>query len=226
LVDYFLKIFVSMVFSHQAILKSTNRLIFALFAKKNNCFLCVGSLKKMLKRKTQVKAEPGIQPIVSDERPVKFPKLNHSLFCANNCQLDLTMAGSPRVFAFMAANPGLKPCTVPISLEGKMFMWKCGECAHRFKMTCGSVHRGCWCPFCTQDSLCGSEACLACFNKSCASHYRAISLLAANRSINLLTVPLSATTTFQWLCFECDQVFMAPCSDVMTGGDWCPSCKK
>lgn len=180
-----------------------------------------------MKRKTLCKVEAAPwKPEAHEERPVKFPKLNHALFCANNCRLELTMAGSPRVFAFMAANPGVKPCTVPISLEHKVFVWKCSECAHRFNMTCANVYRGAWCPFCTQSALCGSERCQRCFDKTLASHYRAISFLAANRSLNLLAVSLTSTSTYQWLCFECDQVFSAACNDVTAGGAWCPACQK
>lgn len=158
--------------------------------------------------------------------PVKFPKLNHALFCTNDCRLEDTMASSPRVFAFMAANPGVKPCAVSISLEDKVFAWKCGECAHLFNMTCANVHRGVWCPFCAQEGLCGSEHCHLCFNKTLASHYRAMSFLAANRSLNLLTVPLTSTSTYQWLCFECDEVFSAACNDVTGDGAWCPCLRR
>ena len=199
-----------------------------IFKKKVIRFFVIAQTT-MSKRQAPTHADSRADSCVDNKKrcvqpSVKFPKLNHARFCANNCRLENTMASSPRVFAFMAANPGVKPCAVPISLEDRMFAWKCGECAHRFHMTCANVHRGVWCPFCTQEGLGGSNHCQLCFNKTLASHYRAMSFLAANRSLNLLAVPLTSTSTYQWLCFECDEVFSAACNDVTGAGAWCPSC--
>ena len=159
--------------------------------------------------------------------PAKKPRiLKHALSCSQNCHLEPTMAASPRVFEFMAANPGVSPCTVPISLDGRLFAWKCDKCAHRFHMSCAHVQRGYWCPFCTRAALCGSETCQLCFDKSLASHHRLVSFLAANRSLNLLAVSLTSPTPYKWLCFDCEQMFEAPCSAVTAGNVWCPCRKK
>lgn len=150
----------------------------------------------------------------------KRQKVEPCRICSgSNC--GLTMSSSPRVDAFRRANPRIAPCTVPISLTQPVFAWQCDACPHAFDMTCASVNAGFWCPYCAGRALCGSESCEACFAKSVASHSRAVSFLAANRSANLLTVSLQSPSIYKWLCFECDVFFQASCL-LVNEGEWCP----
>lgn len=103
----------------------------------------------------------------------------------------------------------------------ELHRWQCDKCPHTFELTWKDVHEGMHCPVCTNTALCGFERCDYCVARSIAVHHRSMSFLAANRGVNMLTIPRLSEKDFQWLCFECDDTFTASCADVTTDGVWC-----
>ena len=159
------------------------------------------------------------------ERGAWCPYCGKRKLCGDpNCLqcFDSSIASSPRAEEFIAANPDLDPLVIAISSH-TMFDWQCGNCGHTFKMACGHVTAGQWCPFCGKKKLCGDAHCLRCFDGSMASSPHAEEFIAANPGLDLLTLFISSAKKFDWLCSRCGHIFNTKCNSVHNK-QWCPQC--
>lgn len=71
-----------------------------------------------------------------------------------------------------------KPCNVALNSH-KKFWFDC-ECGHEFESSLLNINQANnWCPYCYNRKLCGE--CNTCFNKSFASHPRALNWSNKNK---------------------------------------------
>ncbi|AGV01478.1 restriction endonuclease [Cannes 8 virus] len=107
--------------------------------------------------------------------------------------------------------------------SNKKFWFECGICTHSFNASLNNVCSGHFCPFCSNNKLCGSDNCETCFEKSFASHIKAKFWSFEKNKQNPREVFLNTRKKF-W--FECEKKhkFLSVLSNV-SHGSWCPKCK-
>lgn len=103
------------------------------------------------------------------------------------------------------------------------YWFDCPDCFHEFEISIASVTDGDhWCSYCADQKLCDNSTCSLCFNKSFASHPKAV--YWSNR--NLLTprqVFKSSSHKYIFTCMTCQHYFSISLSKIVTG-NWCTFC--
>jgi hypothetical protein len=104
--------------------------------------------------------------------------------------------------------------------------FKCGKCKHLFDIAPDSLTRGAWCPFCSNPpkKLCDDDACQMCYNKSFASHEKAIHWNNTKNPKSPRQVFKSSNLEFWFTCDLCFHDFDIGLNSV-TSGSWCGFCK-
>lgn len=107
----------------------------------------------------------------------------------------------------------------------KVFLFICNECDHKFEISPNSItNLGSWCPFCCSppQRLCDDQDCVKCFEKSFASHPKA--LYWCDETFNPRKV---FKTTHSKKRFKCERghVFRMRLSHISFKGCWCPRCR-
>lgn len=111
------------------------------------------------------------------------------------------------------------------------FWFCCYECLHHFKIrpcTITRITRPSWCPFCSKPPklLCSDDNCKQCFDKSFASHPRAINWSNKNDS-NIISrmIFLHSNKLYWFMCDNCLHDFEAMIHNITKiNPTWCPYC--
>lgn len=115
----------------------------------------------------------------------------------------------------------LDPTNVKINSH-KMFIFDCGVCGHEFKSKLYNINFGRWCPYCSNNKMCGDINCRTCFNKSFAVHNKSIYWSDRN-TFEPYQVFKSSTTKAYFICNNCGHEFFMKLNNINNGG-WCPYC--
>lgn len=117
----------------------------------------------------------------------------------------------------------LKPRQI-FKSSNKKCWFNCQECLHEFEIILSSVtHQDSWCNFCSNKNLCDKD-CTKCFDKSFASHQRAIfwsnkNLLKPNQIFK------SSNNKYIFNCDKCNNEFEGNVNSITSMGSWCPHCR-
>ena len=132
-----------------------------------------------------------------------------------------SFASHPRAVCWSASN-AKTPRMVFVS-SGNKYSFDCDVCRHSFETTLGNVtNSGQWCPYCSNKKLCDGATCVACREKSFASHPRAVCWSASNAKTPRM-VFASSNTKYSFDCDVCHHSFETALSHV-SEGHWCPYC--
>ena len=101
--------------------------------------------------------------------------------------------------------------------------FNCPECLHIFSSQLNDIISGNWCPFCVSITLCDDLNCNHCFQRSFASHPKAI-FWNKNNEVLPRNMFKCSDKSFIFDCNKCNHVFKALLSHVSSDKAWCPFC--
>lgn len=107
--------------------------------------------------------------------------------------------------------------------SGDKYKFDCIECKHSFEIKLDSINKECWCQYCANKVLCDKDECDTCYQKSFASHPKAVYWSHINTQSPRETFK-SSDSKYSFDCKECETVFQATLSSI-SRGRWCPNCK-
>jgi very-short-patch-repair endonuclease len=111
----------------------------------------------------------------------------------------------------------------------KKYYFKCGNCKHIFNIKIADINKkNNWCSYCSNPpkKLCNDNSCIICFNKSFASHKKALYWnYEKNNNINPRNIFKNANKKYYFDCKNCKHIFDLPLGAI-TGShkSWCPYC--
>lgn len=108
--------------------------------------------------------------------------------------------------------------------SSKKFSFICDSCGHLFTSVLHNLKKGKWCPYCSlpPKKLCQTESCVACFDKSFASHYRAKYWSKLN-TCKARQVFLVSNVKYLFDCDKCGHCFDISLA-VLAADRWCRYC--
>lgn len=105
----------------------------------------------------------------------------------------------------------------------KKYWFDCGTCNHSFEASLCNISGGKFCPFCSSKKLCSLKDCKTCFEKSFASHEKAVFWSKEKNNKNAREV-FSSSGKKYW--FECENKHkFSSALYSISSGCWCPKCK-
>jgi len=108
--------------------------------------------------------------------------------------------------------------------SGAKYLFDCSECKHSFGMALSHITRGNWCSYCSNPPklICNNCECEPCYNKSFASHEKALYWSSKNDKTSR-DVFKSSGDKYWFDCPECKHSFSTTLGHVSLG-QWCPYC--
>lgn len=120
-------------------------------------------------------------------------------------------------------NGDVKPRDV-FKQSNTKYWFDCDECNHSFDSALNHIVDGTWCPYCKNKKLCDKEACVPCFNKSFASHKKAIYWSnTKNGEVKPRDVFKNGDTKYYFDCPTCKHGFDSALFNIIAE-KWCPYC--
>lgn len=149
---------------------------------------------------------------------------NQKLCLDTTCELcfDKSFASHEKSIYWSTVNEKL--ATEVFKQSNVKYYFLCDQCDHIFGMTPSHVTVGHWCGFCGNRQLCGCDNCQLCFDKSFASHEKAI-FWSKQNEIEPNVVFKGTPQQFYFDCDQCNRVFYSRIDNIVHGGTWCPYCK-
>jgi|688.fasta_scaffold10917_14 very-short-patch-repair endonuclease len=118
-------------------------------------------------------------------------------------------------------NGKIKPRDV-FKSSGKKYCFDCNICNHAFFIELDELKRGRWCPYCASKTICNSENCQKCYEKSFQSHEKS-KYWNIEKNIILPTQVFKSSAIKYW--FNCDNNHLFQISlDKIVSNCWCPFC--
>ncbi len=115
----------------------------------------------------------------------------------------------------------LKPIDVFIKSNNKYY-FNCKECGHELYMMPNKVSNGQWCNYCNSNGLCKKDNCKFCFEKSFASHPRAVNWSCKNEE-KPIEVLKNSNKKYAFNCDKCNHELNIALNHISQGG-WCKYC--
>jgi very-short-patch-repair endonuclease len=116
----------------------------------------------------------------------------------------------------------LKPNEVALNSH-KKFWFDC-ECGHAFDSSLLNINQGNnWCPYCNNRKLCNKD-CNSCYNKSFASHEKAICWSSENELTPRQVFKGADRKKYKFNCDKCSHKFEMNIKDITSKGQWCSYC--
>jgi very-short-patch-repair endonuclease len=139
-----------------------------------------------------------------------------------------SFASHPRASCWHPTKNGdVKPHTV-FRNSNKKRWFGCDNCPHSFQCRVSHINEGMWCPYCSKSpkKICEDEECRHCFEKSFASHPKALCWHPTeNGDLKPHTVFKNSHKKCWFCCDKCHHNFEAVLGDI-NKGRWCPYCSK
>jgi very-short-patch-repair endonuclease len=151
------------------------------------------------------------------------PYCSNSKLCKGECSMcfDKSFASHEKSKYWSVKNK-LTPREVFLNSHKKLW-FKCDGCPHEFESRIYDITTNKkWCPYCANKKLCTNE-CDYCFNKSCASHYRAKDWCITNKLIPR-DVFKGSDKNIWFKCDKCPHRFERQINGVIKYDYWCPFC--
>lgn len=99
-----------------------------------------------------------------------------------------------------------------------LFLFDCDKCDHNFLLSPGKiVYQNVWCPYCANTKLCDDENCNDCFQKSFASHPRAIHWCNDKNDAPPRKVFQGTLEKYYLSCDECHHDFKVALNSIKQG---------
>jgi len=152
------------------------------------------------------------------------PYCRNLKLCDNNeCNLCLTksFASNNKAIYWNETKNIYKPRDV-FKSSGKSYYFICHICNHELYMKLNDINAGNWCGYCSSRKLCNNIDCVECFNKSFASHEKAINWSDENK-IKPRNVFKNSNSKFVFNCNICEHILIMPLNDI-NSGNWCIYC--
>jgi very-short-patch-repair endonuclease len=107
------------------------------------------------------------------------------------------------------------------------YKFNCDTCNHSFESALSHISNSKWCPYCCVPSkkLCDEANCQHCFDKSFASHPKAIHWSKKNNKNPRDVFKGTNSISFKFDCKLCYTTFETRLNNVTSHGTWCPNCK-
>jgi len=157
---------------------------------------------------------------------------NRQRLCSKRCAVcfNRSFASHPRSKFWDKSNNNLRPRDVFIG-SNKKYKFICPDCEHDFEMVLNCIsNQNQWCPYCSSRShkLCSSKECIMCFNKSFASHSKAVCWSTEYNKVQPREVFKNSHTKFWFVCDNnnCSHIFQIRPNSITSSGHWCPYCSK
>jgi hypothetical protein len=155
---------------------------------------------------------------------------SHSKLCDNkDCKkcFEASFESDAKVIMWSAKNGYITPRQV-FKSSGKKYWLMCNDCLHEFQATLSCITKNenktdKYCPICNSNMFCDNLECKICFEKSFASHPKAIHF---NNELNNGLIPrkLSKSSNEKyWFNCNCGHKFETGLNTIVSGS-WCPYC--
>ena len=106
----------------------------------------------------------------------------------------------------------------------KKIWFNCDKCKHDFEKQIKAVTiKNSWCPYCVNQKLCDNDECKDCFNKSFASHEKAI-LWSSKNDISPRQIFKGSGEKYWFNCDNCEHDFYMSLTHISGRNSWCPYC--
>jgi len=133
-----------------------------------------------------------------------------------------SFASSDKAIYWSSKNE-LKPRQVFKTCNNK-FCFECSNCNHNFYSKVSNITKlNRWCPYCSNQKLCDNEDCKQCFDKSFASHNKAI-YWSDNNPTKPRYIFKSTAKKYLFVCDNCKHIFNIPISCISGQQHWCCYC--
>ena len=130
-----------------------------------------------------------------------------------------TFASHPKAPCWSKRNSGAPN---DYALNSHKKCWFDCECGHEFESTLLNINLGNnWCPYCYNRKLCGK--CDVCYNKSFASHPKAIYWCQSNE-YNPLFILKGSEKKYYFNCDKCNHKLYIGLKGISSQGRWCSYC--
>lgn len=123
-------------------------------------------------------------------------------------------------------NGNIKPYQVFRNANKPKYYFNCNICHHTFESTLNPItSQDNWCPYCANKLLCDDENCVACYEKSFASHPRAQFWNdKKNGDVKPRNVFKCTHEKYNFKCNNCPHTFNKALNNIVCKNDWCPYC--
>jgi very-short-patch-repair endonuclease len=117
----------------------------------------------------------------------------------------------------------LKPNKVFLNSHNK-FWFNC-NCGHEFEKIISNINKGVWCPYCCNppQKLCDNEDCAKCYEKSFASHEKAVYWNIEKNNTVPRKIFKNTHVKYYFNCTICNHIFDIALYNILSGG-WCSYC--
>jgi very-short-patch-repair endonuclease len=123
---------------------------------------------------------------------------------------------------FISNLNSILPTTIFLQSEKKLF-FECNKCNHTFETSPAIIKMGCWCPYCTNQKLCGNNNCIMCFNKSLASHEKS-KFFSVKNKIQPINIFLGSNKKYIFDCPDCKNEYEIFPNQIKNGSG-CVNCR-
>jgi very-short-patch-repair endonuclease len=103
------------------------------------------------------------------------------------------------------------------------YWFDCDKCPHKFECSPGNIIGGKWCPYCSNQKLCTNENCQLCYQKSFASHEKAIYWNDKNE-LKPRDVFKCSNLKYIFNCIKCNHEFETILNSIVQEDIWCNYC--
>lgn len=145
-------------------------------------------------------------------------------FCGNHdCECTFASQDKARYW-HQTKNGHLTAGDIPWCIDEK-YWFLCEECKHSFQISPRDIARNVWCSMCTNKwKYCGDKNCEYCFNKSFASHEKAVYWHPTlNGDLTPRHISKCATLKCWFLCVDCNHSIEKKIEHIKAG-TWCYMC--
>jgi very-short-patch-repair endonuclease len=144
-----------------------------------------------------------------------------------NCQhcFDKSFASHPKAIHWSEENT--ETTREVFKATPDKYKFNCDTCNHSFESALSHISNSKWCPYCCVPSkkLCDEANCQHCFDKSFASHPKAIHWSKKNNKNPRDVFKGTNSISFKFDCKLCYTTFETRLNNVTSHGTWCPNCK-
>ena len=149
---------------------------------------------------------------------------NNNLCENENCNICFNKSFASHEKAIYWSNKNIKTPRDYFKYSHDEFIFNCNVCTHEFSMVLSSItSQNSWCNYCSNNNLCEDNDCNICFNKSFASHEKAI--YWSNKNIKTPRDYFKYShDKFIFNCNVCTHEFTTRLSNITSRNSWCNYC--
>lgn len=162
---------------------------------------------------------------ITSSKPSWCPYCSHQKICAddtcNDC-FEKSFASCDMVRHWIEQKNIVRPRDV-FKGSGKKFWFKCDACGHDVLNRLDIVKKRGWCYYCKGIQLCDEENCDFCFQRSIASHPKAIYFKYGGKGKTARQIAKGSKTECTFECNKCKHLITLVAYSV-SSGSWCGYC--